>query len=138
MPDEERIMNFEDIINQWVEEVEVKTEDILQTSTYLIGKEVVTLSPVDTGLFKGNWQLTIGAPTDHSLVRYDKDGTQVLSDMSRVVRTFTPGQIAYIQNTVEYGYDLEYGSSNQAPDGMVRITEAKFQMIVDQAIRLHS
>lgn len=131
-------MNFEDIINQWVEEVEVKTEDILQTSTYLIGKEVVTLSPVDTGLFKGNWQLTIGAPTDHSLVRYDKDGTQVLSDMSRVVRTFTPGQIAYIQNTVEYGYDLEYGSSNQAPDGMVRITEAKFQMIVDQAIRLHS
>lgn len=131
-------MNFEDIINQWVEEVEVKTEDILQTSTYLIGKEVVTLSPVDTGLFKGNWQLTIGAPTDHSLVRYDEDGTQVLSDMSRVVRTFTPGQIAYIQNTVEYGYDLEYGSSNQAPDGMVRITEAKFQMIVDQAIRLHS
>lgn len=131
-------MNFEDIINQWVEEVEVKTEDILQTSTYLIGKEVVTLSPVDTGLFKGNWQLTIGAPTDHSLVRHDKDGTQVLSDMSRVVRTFTPGQIAYIQNTVEYGYDLEYGSSNQAPDGMVRITEAKFQMIVDQAIRLHS
>lgn len=131
-------MNFEDIINQWVEEVEVKTEDILQTSTYLIGKEVVTLSPVDTGLFKGNWQLTIDAPTDHSLVRYDKDGTQVLSDMSRVVRTFTPGQIAYIQNTVEYGYDLEYGSSNQAPDGMVRITEAKFQMIVDQAIRLHS
>lgn len=130
-------MQFEDIINQWIEETEVRTEDILQTATYLVGKEVVTLSPVDTGLFKGNWQLTVGATTDHSLIRYDKEGTQVLADMARNVRTFTPGQIAYIQNTVEYGYDLEYGSSGQAPDGMVRITAAKWQMIVDQAVRLH-
>lgn len=130
-------MQFEDIINQWIEETEVRAEDILQTATYLVGKEVVTLSPVDTGLFKGNWQLTVGAPTDHSLIRYDEEGTAALMDMSRNVRTFTLGQIAYIQNTVEYGYDLEYGSSRQAPDGMVRITAAKWQMIVDQAIRLH-
>lgn len=130
-------MQFEDIINKWIEETEVRTEDILQTATYLVGKEVVTLSPVDTGLFKGNWQLTVGMPTDHSLIRYDEEGTMVLADMARNVRTFTPGQIAYIQNTVEYGYDLEYGSSRQAPDGMVRITAAKWQMIVDQAVRLH-
>lgn len=130
-------MDFLDTINEWIEEVEVKVENVLQTTTYLIGKELVTLSPVDTGLFKGNWQLTIGAPTNHSLIRYDGTGVQVLNDIQRTVRTFTPGQIAYIQNTVEYGYDLEYGSSQQAPNGMVRITEAKFKMIVEQAILLN-
>ena len=131
-------MEFEDIIARWAEETEVQMEDILQTSTYMVGNEVVQLSPVDTGLFKGNWQMTIGVQANSSRIRYDESGTATINDMARVVRTFTPGQIAYIQNTVEYGYDLEYGSSRQAPHGMVMITAAKWQMIVDQAIRLHS
>ena len=129
---------FEDVINRWVEEVEDDVKSILQTLTFKIGGEVVRLSPVDTGRFKGNWQLTIGAPATSSLLRYDETGGIVLSDMQRVVRTLTPGQVAYIQNTVEYGYDLEYGSSQQAPDGMVRITEAKFAILVNEAVRLHA
>lgn len=129
---------FEDVINRWVEEVEDDVKSILQTIVFRIGREVVTLSPVDTGRFKGNWQLTIGSPATGSLLRYDESGGIVLSDMQRVVRTLTPGQVAYIQNTVEYGYDLEYGSSQQAPDGMVRITEAKFAILVNEAVRLHA
>ena len=129
---------FEDVINRWVEEVEDDVKSILQTIVFRIGREVVTLSPVDTGRFKGNWQLTIGSPATGSLLRYDETGGIVLSDMQRVVRTLTPGQVAYIQNTVEYGYDLEYGSSQQAPDGMVRITEAKFAILVNEAVRLHA
>lgn len=129
---------FEDVINRWVEEVEDDVKSILQTIVFRIGREVVTLSPVDTGRFKGNWQLTIGSPATGSLLRYDESGGITLSDMSRVVRTLSPGQVAYIQNTVEYGYDLEYGSSQQAPDGMVRITEAKFAILVNEAVRLHA
>lgn len=131
---------FEDVINRWVEEVEDDVKSILQTIVFRIGREVVTLSPVDTGRFKGNWQLTIGAPATSSLLRYDQSGGIVLGDMQRVVRTLTPGQVAYIQNTVEYGYDLEYGSSPQArdPDGMVRVTAAKFAILVNEAVRLHA
>ena len=131
---------FEDVINRWVEEVEDDVKSILQTITFKIGSEVVRLSPVDTGRFKGNWQLTIGAPATSSLLRYDESGGIVLSDMQRVVRTLTPGQVAYIQNTVEYGYDLEYGSSQQAPDGIVNVTtsEGKFKQIVNEAVRLHA
>lgn len=129
---------FEDVINRWVEETEEDVKSILQTIVFRIGREVVTLSPVDTGRFKGNWQLTIGAPATSSLLRYDESGGITLSDMSRVVRTLSPGQVAYIQNTVAYGYDLEYGSSQQAPDGMVRITEAKFAILVNEAVRLHA
>lgn len=130
-------MNFEDIVNEWVEKIEVQTDDILQTITLMIGKELVYLSPVDTGRFRGNWQLTIGSQSDHSLVRYDQQGTQTVNDMSRKVRTFTAGQVAYIQNMVTYGADLETGSSNQAPDGIISVTAPKFNLIVQQAIRLH-
>ena len=131
---------FEDVINRWVEEVEEDVKSILQTVVFRIGREVVTLSPVDTGRFKGNWQLTIGSPATGSLLRYDESGGITLGDMQRVVRTLSPGQVAYIQNTVLYGYDLEYGSSPQArdPDGMVRVTAAKFTMLVNEAVRLHA
>jgi len=131
---------FEDVINRWVEEVEDDVKSILQTIVFRIGREVVTLSPVDTGRFKGNWQLTIGSPATGSLLRYDESGGITLSDMSRVVRTLSPGQVAYIQNTVAYGYDLEHGSSKQAPYGIVNVTtsEGKFKQIVNEAVRLHA
>lgn len=130
-------MEFEDIINEWVEQVQVQTDDILQTITLMIGKELVYISPVDTGRFRGNWQITVGSQANHSLVRYDQQGTATVGDMARSVRTFTAGQVAYIQNMVTYGADLETGTSKQAPDGIISVTAPKFNLIVQQAIRLH-
>lgn len=129
--------DFMDVINRWVEETQVAMDETLQTIIMKIGESVVRLSPVDTGRFKGNWQLTIDSMASSSLLREDKEGSMTLADMASVVNGFTSGQIAYIQNYVLYGYDLEYGSSKQAPDGMVRITEALFERIVAEAAALH-
>lgn len=129
--------DFMDVINRWVEETQVAMDETLQTIIMKIGESVVRLSPVDTGRFKGNWQLTIDSMASSSLLREDKEGSMTLADMASVVNGFTAGQIAYIQNHVLYGYDLEYGSSKQAPDGMVRITEALFERIVAEAAALH-
>lgn len=130
---------FLDVINGWVEETKVNLDNILQTIVIKIGQSVVTLSPVDTGLFKGNWQLSIDSSATSSLLREDPDGVATMADIVSKVKTFTAGQVAYIQNHVLYGYDLEYGSSAQArdPDGMVRVTAVKFLQIVDDAVRLH-
>ncbi|ANA49258.1 hypothetical protein PMW_133 [Pseudomonas phage phiPMW] len=141
--------NFLDTIYEWVENTESNIDNALQTMVLLIGNSVVTLSPVDTGRFKGNWQLTIGEMAGNSLVRYDPQGTAVLNEMARTVTQFTAGQIAYIQNHVLYGNDLEHGLYNgptqkvteegysrQAPEGMVQITASKFQKIVADAVRL--
>lgn len=130
--------NFIDAINGWIEATETRIDDVLQTIVMKIGESVVTLSPVDTGRFKGNWQLTIDERASSSLLRYDQDGHTTLSAMASKVNSFTAGQVAYIQNMVLYGYDLEYGYSKQAPDGMVRITEMQFMRIVEDAIRLHT
>ena len=40
-----------------------------------------------------------------------------------------------VGNTAEYFYELEYGSSNQAPNGMVRLTALNFSEFVAEAAR---
>ena len=129
--------DFLDTITQWIEETETRVDETLQTIVLKIGESVVTLSPVDTGRFKGNWQLGIDQTTTSSLVRMDPEGFATLSEIAQKVNSFTAGQIAYIQNHVLYGYDLEYGSSMQAPDGVVRVTAQRFARIVNEAIALH-
>lgn len=142
--------NFEDIINQWVEDVESKVDDILQTITIKVGESLITLSPVDTGRFRANWQLGVDSGTTSSLNRFDQNGQSTLAELASKANSFTAGQVAYIQNHVTYGYDLEYGTyrgptqkvtdegfSRQAPAGMLRVTEARFTEIVNEAIRLN-
>lgn len=143
--------NFMDTINQWVEKTEVRIDDILQTIVIKVGESVVRLSPVDTGLFRGNWQMTIDSGSSSSLLRYDQTGDSTLAAIASIANSFTAGQVAYIQNHVLYGDDLEWGLYNgptakvtdegysrQAPAGMVRVTEGQFLNIVNEAIRLNS
>lgn len=142
--------DFMDVINEWIEETEYKVDEVLQTIVIKVGESVVRLSPVDTGRFRGNWQLSIDSGSTSSLVRYDQTGQSTINEIASKANTFTAGQVAYIQNHVLYGNDLEYGLysgptqkvteegfSRQAPAGMVRITELQFASIVAEAVRLH-
>lgn len=142
--------DFMDTINQWVESVETSIDDTLQTIAIKVGESVIMLSPVDTGRFRGNWQMTFDAPASSSLVRYDQVGESTIQMLASKVNSFTAGQVAYIQNHVLYGHDLEWGTyngptdkvtengfSNQAPYGMVRVTEEQFTRIVEEAVRLN-
>jgi hypothetical protein len=87
------------------------------------------------GRFRGNWQLTIGDPASGELERIDPNGAATLAAMRAQVATLTAGQTAYIVNNLPYAVPLEYGHSKQAPQGMVRVTLARFQQIVDEAVR---
>lgn len=141
---------FMDVINEWIEETEVRIDDVLQTIVIKVGESVVRLSPVDTGRFRGNWHMTIDSASSASLIRYDQDGQSTIDSIASATNSFTAGQVAYIQNNVLYGTDLEYGNyhgptakvtdegfSRQAPHGMVRVTEAQFLNIVNEAVRLN-
>lgn len=130
-------MDFADTIDKWVEETETKLDQVLRTVVIMVGRSLVTLSPVDTGLFRGNWQLTYTG-TDSPITRLDETGSATLADLTAKANRFTAGQIAYIQNHIFYGYDLEYGSSAQAPRGMVRVTAVRFTQIVLDALTLHT
>lgn len=142
--------DFFDTVNKWVEDTEARINDTLQTIVIKVGESVIMLSPVDTGRFRGNWQLSIDTSATASQVRYDQDGSSTLALLAAKANSFTAGQVAYIQNMVLYGNDLEWGTYNgptqkvteegfsrQAPAGMVRVTERDFMRIVNEAILMH-
>lgn len=143
-------MDFSKVIDQWTKSVIVKMDNIFKDVVINIGESVIRISPVDTGLFRGNWQLTIDNETSGELSRLDPSGTGALASIVGRANSLTAGQVAYILNHLEYGYDLEYGTYNgptakvtpegfsrQAPEGMVRITAREFIPIVEEAIRLN-
>ena len=87
------------------------------------------------GRFRGNWQFSIDSPATGELDRIDRSGNDTIAQLEAQVEALTIGQTVYIVNNLPYSVPLEYGHSTQAPSGMVRVTLANFQAIVDQAIR---
>ena len=90
------------------------------------------------GRFRGNGQFSIDSPATEDLDRIDPSGSEAIAALISQVQALTIGQTAYIVNNLPYAIPLEYGHSTQAPAGMVRVTLANFQRIVDEAIRNNS
>lgn len=100
-----------------------------------IGNSLIRMSPVDTGRFRGNWQFSVRSPASGTVDALDPSGAEASARLVGDSILFKVGQTAYIVNNLPYAIPLEYGHSDQAPGGMVRITLARFQQIVEQAIR---
>lgn len=90
------------------------------------------------GRFRGNWQFSIDSPATEELDHIDPSGSETIAALLSQVQALTVGQTAYVVNNLPYAIPLEYGHSTQAPAGMVRVTLANFQRIVDEAIRNNS
>lgn len=127
--------SFAESLAEFAEQAKEAIDDVFREVVIEIGTSVIRLSPVDTGRFKGNWQFTVGAPSNQSLDTFDKAGHETIAALVAEVSRLEAGQVAYIVNNLVYGVPLEYGHSDQAPAGMVQITLARFQQIVEEAIR---
>lgn len=127
--------SFAESLAAFAEQTKEAIDDVFREVVIEIGTSVIRLSPVDTGRFKGNWQFTVGAPSNQSIDTFDKAGHETIAALVAEVSSLEAGQIAYIVNNLVYGVPLEYGHSAQAPAGMVQITLARFQQIVEEAIR---
>lgn len=127
--------SFSETLRQYRDQALADVDEVFRKVVIEIGSSVIRLSPVDTGRFRGNWQMTIDAPASASLDNYDKEGHDTIARLVSDAQPLTFGQTAYIVNNLIYAISLEYGHSRQALTGMVRITKERFQDIVDQAVR---
>lgn len=83
------------------------------------------------GRFRGNWQVTFNAPASGARDRIDPSGAATLSEGAQVLEDAKVGITIYLVNNLPYAERLEFGWSKQAPAGMVRVTVAEFQGIVE-------
>lgn len=94
----------------------------------LIGmtSKIIERSPVDTGRFRANWQLSIGHPAVTDVSSNDKSGARAKRNAAQTINTTKIGRVFYLTNNLPYAEMLEFGWSKQAPYGMVRRTLAEY------------
>jgi hypothetical protein len=117
-----------------------KMVKVAQNSLMRIGGAIVAKSPVDSGRFKNNWMSAYGAPdvsTTNSFAKTElgEGRGAVVGRLKAKLDLLDTGQFFYFTNSLPYAERLEYGWSQQAPGGMVRVSVASWQSIVEDEIR---
>jgi hypothetical protein len=117
-----------------------KMVKVAQNSLMRIGGAIVAKSPVDSGRFKNNWMSAYGAPDESTTNSFAKtelgEGRgAVVGRLKAKLDLLDTGQFFYFTNSLPYAERLEYGWSQQAPGGMVRLSVASWQSIVEDEIR---
>lgn len=96
---------------------------------------VILGTPVDTGRLRGNWQTTINSPAEASIDRLDKGGGAAIAEA--VANLGGLVDVVWFVNNLPYAESIEYGSSRQAPEGMVRKHVAQWKRIVESKAKAY-
>lgn len=115
--------------------VQEEADQVFRIVATEVGQSVINLTPVDTGRALSNWNAGINSPDDTYRETEDPMDSQTSSRLAGEFSALKFGDTAYVTNATPHIPFLEYGSSKQAPHGMVRVTLAKFDNIVQDAVR---
>lgn len=84
--------------------------------------EIVLRSPVDTGRFRGNNIVSLGAPVYTSTVNVDPTSAETINQGLSAMTGLEPFTQVFIQNNLPYAVPLEDGHSKQAPAGIYAVS----------------
>lgn len=138
MADNYRVREWSTNIDKYLTDVDSFLDDTVETFFDMVADELIDRSPVDTGLFRGNWQVTGNEPPMNSVPIRDKDGAATKARSAEHVRQLLKMGAAvrsiHFSNMLIYANALEYGHSQQAPLGVVGISAARLGIIMQNAI----
>lgn len=126
--------NFALDIKQWTDKANGNVDLVVRKVALDLFSRVISKSPVDTGRFRGNWQVAIASIPAGTLDLTDKDGSATIAKADAEVLKLKAGDIIYLVNNLPYSRRLEYGWSKQAPAGMVRLTVTEYGAVVSNAV----
>lgn len=110
-------------------------ETVVRKAVLDLQTGVVSLSPVDTGRFRANWMVGVGEADGSTVLTEDKEGSVSISRVNTALASWVPGQTIWIANSLPYAARLEYGWSQQAKGGMVRLTVQNWKDYVSKAVK---
>lgn len=127
---------FQDKILGWSAKAKQNGTQVSRQLARIGLRAVVKRSPVDTGRFRGNWRVGIGAAdlTFKENLK-DKVGDYTLSRGFTIINRAGWGERIFVTNITPYGIYLEGGSSPQAtPGGIVAVTLADLRAAAPREI----
>lgn len=126
---------FSSQLEGFVKATEHAMTNTLREIVVEVGIGVIKFSPVRTGRFKGNWQMTVGTPSTHSSSGTDPSGEATIAELKVMAATLNPGEVAYIVNNLTYAYNVEVMGWEVTPPYMpVQRTLSEFTALVTEAI----
>lgn len=140
-------MSFATDISAFVKKTNIKADIVLRKIAFDCFNGVITMSPVDTGRFRGSWNISINSPNLSVLPEiFTKSpisaGSPLTDQQARgwnlegVLSGITFGQTIYITNNLPYAVALENGWSKQAPHGVMRVTFERVKRDVASMVKL--
>lgn len=125
---EKGIAEFERLFNQ-------ETTTIFRDATKRVKNSLVRLSPVDEGDYVSEWDVAIGHwPMDTEQLP-DPKKRATRARLQEPIDNLYMGDSIFFENDDEVAARLEFGYSDQAPQGVVRLTARKWPGFVRGAAR---
>lgn len=122
-------------LERFAEKAGDRATEVVRKVAIEVLSSVVLKSPVDTGRFRGNWNVAYGGIDYSTDSAEDKNGSAAIyRGVSYLLSSNLPGATIYITNNLPYAHRLEDGYSKQAPNGMVRLTVVEFNQFVKRAL----
>lgn len=109
----------------------LRMDTVIRKATFDLFRSVALKSPVDTGRFRANWNVSYGGP-DLSTSESTNQARAV--QQAQQVLTLPVGGVVHMTNALPYARRLEYGWSRQAPYGMVRYSVLEYRRFLLRAI----
>jgi len=121
-------------ISEFVNKAKEAPEKVVRRAGTDVATALVIRSPVDTGRFRANWVCAFHSPSAFITPSTDKSGAGTIARITTQLNGWSGGDI-YFTNSLPYAIPLEYGHSDQAPNGMVRLTVNEWNGIVEKAAK---
>lgn len=122
-------------ISEWAKQTQSDIALVVRKTSLDMFSRIVMRSPVDTGRFRNNWNVSIGKPVSDTNDGVDPSGGKAIGKIAAVSATYKLGDTIWMSNGLPYSWPLERGHSKQAPIGMVGITVQETQSIFDRAAK---
>ena len=132
-------MSFSGDIRRFNEKVEKAATMIFRGTSLNLFSKIMKRTPVKTGRLRANWFTTIGSPSSRTVEETDKSGRKGIGYAKATTNIAKLGDSIFMVNNLPYAQVIEDGrkdgsGSEQAPQGMVKVTVAEFkQAVAEQA-----
>ena len=107
---------------------------VMRISCAVVSTKVVEGTPRRTGSARASWNASKGTPKVRNIVINAENPSQTRNNITSVTNSLQPGETFTLANGLPYIRPLEYGSSQQARNGMLRVAIAEWDEIVSDAI----
>lgn len=126
-------LDFMSTVDAWVQKTEKRMTAVFRESTQRVTEIMINGVPVDTGFARASVQASLSEMPPVIEGSRGQEGQSYPLDFGQITTTIASAELGdtiHVGFTASYAPYLEFGHSDQAPNGFVRIAAEQWPQIV--------